>query len=142
MTQPDDEPVSRREYRMERDSDRTARKLAAKELKRRLKHLNGEQKRIAVAAAISVRKDLYDADKDATRTAIDALKAAEDKRIGAFRLIGLLAAAGAASGVIGLIAQLWQGTKTAPQTPAPQVYYVPAAPGTLVPSSPQQAPAR
>ena len=138
----DETPVSRREYCLQRKADRIARRLAAKELKRRLENLNGEQKRIADAAAVSVRKDLYDSDKEQIRAAIDSLKASEDKRIGALRLVGLLAAAGAVTGLIGLFSQLWQGAKSSQPQPVPQVYYVPAAPGTLVPSPQQQAPAR
>ncbi len=131
-------PLSRREFKEFRRTQRQALKLQAREYERRLKHLNGEQKRIAAAAAVSVRKDLYESDKDGMDARIDALRAAEDKRIGALRLIGLLAAGGAVTGVIGLVGFIVQAIRVPAPAPSPQVYYVPALPGAMLPSTGQQ----
>jgi len=121
--------VTRREWKQERKNDRRALKLQATEYKRRLKSLNGEQNRIANAAAQSVRKDVYDSNQKALDDRLKALEAQENRRAGALRLIAVLAAGGLLSGLLGL----WQQVRTPTPTPAPQVY-VPAVPGTMVPS--------
>src|ERR1700675_2546068 len=102
------EPLTRREWRDTRKLDRRALKLHAREIERRLKHLNGETQRAAAVAAVTVRKDVYDGDKKDQDRRIDELESKDDQRAGAIRLIGLLASGGAVSGVIAL---LWQAIK-------------------------------
>jgi hypothetical protein len=130
-------PLSRREFRLIRRGDLTALKKQAIEYERRMENLNGEQSRIAAAASASVRRDVYDGDQRNIDQRLKMLEAAEDKRSGATRLLVILAAMGVVSGAIGLGGVVIQWIKLSSSNPSPQVYYVPAAPGTLVPS-PQQ----
>lgn len=122
--------VTRREYKEARRLMRRALNLQATEYERRLGQLNGEQGRIAEAAATAVRKDVYEQTRAGSDARIAALEAQENRRVGAMRLIGLLAAGGFLTGVLGL----WQQVRTPTPAPQPQVYYVPAVPGTMVPS--------
>jgi len=132
--------VTRREFAEVRRANRRALKLQAREYERRLKHLNGEQKRIAAAAAVTLRKDIYDAERKTLEARLNILETAENRRAGAMRLVFVLATSGAVSGVVGL-ASLFLPKPALPPQVVPLPYYAPAAPGTMVPQ-PQQTPQR
>jgi len=132
--------AERRLQKAEAKSLRKALNLQAAEYKRRLKILNGEQKRIAQAGAKSISRELYDADKASTDGILDTLKSAEAKRAGMFQLLSILATSGLLFGLGSIIWLIVKGVAPIQQPPQqqPQVIYIPATPGTLIPSTPPQ----